>query len=109
MENVIFSTFLHYLQKSSQSLRHLCPSAVAVVLQWDAAVAVQAGHDERMFLFLNYSPPRPLVASQDTIQRIVRPNPEQHPGPISHKTHSICIANRALEHARTTHARAHKE
>lgn len=65
----------------SLSLRHLCPSAVAIVLQWEAAVAVQAGHDERLFLFsffssslLNYNPPRPLVASQGTPQRTSSPS-----------------------------------
>lgn len=63
-------------KKSWESLRHLCPSAVAVVLQWEAAVAVWAEHDERLFLFLfpppfsplNYSPPRPLGASQDILR-----------------------------------------
>lgn len=68
---LIFITSLYYLSNPLPvSLQHLCPSAI--VLQWEAAVAVQAGHDERLFLFfllLNYSPPKPLVASQDTPQR----------------------------------------
>lgn len=45
-------TFLNFLENPlTVSLQHLCPSAVAIVLQWEAAVAVQAGPDERLFLF----------------------------------------------------------
>lgn len=51
-KNVIIISFLQYLGNPLPvSPLHLCPSAVAIVLQWRAAVALQAGHDERLFLF----------------------------------------------------------
>lgn len=62
LRNVIFITSLHWLDNPLPvPLRHLCPSAVAIVLQWGAAVAVPAwmkGCFPCFFLPLfNYSPP----------------------------------------------------
>lgn len=41
----------HYLTNPLPvSLQHLCPPVVAIVLQWEAAVDVQVGRNEKLFL-----------------------------------------------------------